>query len=66
MVILRARQALPGQSDADQRAHIPAVGELALYVDPGGVRHLVVGDGTRTIGQMVDADDYFALLKDLP
>ena len=65
MVILQARQRATGQTLEQARAHILAAGEFGLLVD-GANRYLVVGDGVRTVGQLVDAEEFFVFKKDLP
>lgn len=65
MVHLQVRQNAPGQSVAAARAHVLLAGELGLLVD-GENRYLVVGDGVRTVGALVDAGEYFVRHKELP
>lgn len=64
MVILRARQKAEGQSTADARAHVLQPGEFGVLEDEGE-RYVVVGDGTSTVGELVDAEEYLIWKKDV-
>lgn len=64
MVILKVRVRESGQTDAEARAHVLTDGEFGLIV-LSSVRYLVMGDGVRTVGQLVDAGEHFVFAKDL-
>jgi hypothetical protein len=66
MAILVVRTRASDQSLAQARAHVLRNGELGLLEGDSGERWLVVGDGIRTVGQLVDAGDFYVRSSDLP